>query len=112
MVIFDPRGLTLEEYNRVPPDVDLNAVEQIDWPLESTLPVTPSYITSFTADDVQQILTGKRPGPTTSIGAGLASILAANEVINVILKKRDIATAPAYTYIDLLDRKFAVGAVS
>ena len=47
-----------------------------------------------------------------SIGVGLASILATNEIINIILQKRDVAVAPRYTYIDLLDRLFVVGKVS
>jgi len=63
-------------------------------------------------DIVEEIVSGKRPGPTTSIGVGLASILAANEAVNIILRRRDMATAPEYTYIDLLDRKFIVGTIS
>jgi len=58
------------------------------------------------------MIAGEIPGPTTSIGAGLASILAANEAINIILNRRDVAKAPEYTYIDLLDRQFIVGTVS
>ena len=112
VVIFDPHGLTLEEYNKLPPNVDLNAIEKIEWPLERSAPIVPSYAASFPVDTVQKIIAGEMPGPTTSIGVGLASILAANEAINIILKKRDIATAPQYTYIDLLDRRFIVGTVS
>jgi hypothetical protein len=61
---------------------------------------------------IQEIITGEKHAPTNSIGVGLASVLTANEIINIILKKRDIAEAPEYTYIDLLDRKFLVGNVS
>ena len=112
VVIFDPQGLTLEEYNKLPPDVDLNDVEKLSVPLGRILPIMPSYATAAAADTIQKIIAGERPAPTTSIGVGLASILAANEAINIILNKRDIAVAPAYTYIDLLDRKFIVGTVS
>jgi hypothetical protein len=60
---------------------------------------------------VQKIFAGEIPVPTTSIGVGLASTLAANEAINIILRKRDIVTAPGYIYIDLLDQRLVVGTV-
>jgi len=113
VVIFDPQGLTLEEYNKLSPDVDLNDAEKLKVPLERIAPIIPSYAAAIaTPDTVEKIVAGEKPGPTTSIGAGLASILAANEAINVILNKRDIAKAPEYTYIDLFDRQFIVGTVS
>jgi hypothetical protein len=37
--------------------------------------------------------------------------LAANEAINVLLVKRDIVSAPQYTYVDLMDKRFVVGSV-
>jgi hypothetical protein len=115
MAIFDPDGCTLEEYNKLPLDIDLNDVDQLTVPLEIICPVIPSYFTGEimqeVADVMQEIVSGKRPGPTTSIGVGLASILAANEAVNIILRRRDIAAAPKYTYIDLLDRKFIIGTI-
>jgi molybdopterin/thiamine biosynthesis adenylyltransferase len=118
IAIFDPEGCTLEEYNKLPRDIDLNDVDQLTVPLDRICPVIPSYFTSDImqeqemVDVMQEILSGKRPGPTISIGVGLASILAANEAVNIILRRRDIATAPKYTYIDLLDRTFIVGTMS
>jgi hypothetical protein len=111
VVIFDPQGLTLEEYNNLPPNVDLNNIEKLPVPLERVMPVMPSYAPATARDALKKIYAGERPGTTVSIGVGLASILAANEAINIILKKRDIAVAPQYTYIDLLDRRFIVGTV-
>jgi len=112
VVIFDPQGLTLEEYNKLPHNIELNDSEGLKVPLERILPVIPSYATAVTGDTIKKIIKGEMPAPVTSIGAGLASILAANEAINIILKKRDVASAPKYTYIDLLDRQFVVGTVS
>ena len=112
VVIFDPRGLTLEEYDNLPPGIELSGVGKLEVPLERIVPIIPSYAPVTTYDAVKDIYAGERPGTTVSIGVGLASILAASEAINIILKKRDITVAPQYTYIDLLDRRFIVGAVS
>ena len=72
----------------------------------------PSYATVATRDMLKKVYDGEILGPVMSIGVGLASILAANEAINIVLKKREIAVAPKYTYIDLLDIKFIVGSAS
>jgi len=112
VVIFDPNGLTLEEYDKLPPDVNLEDAQELRVPLERICPVIPSY--SAPASDeadmiMREVLAGDRPAPTNSIGVGLASILAAIEATNILLRKRDIPSAPQYTYVDLLDRKFLVG---
>lgn len=112
VVIFDPNGLTLEEYDKLPPDVNLEDAQELRVPLERICPVIPSY--SAPASDeadmiMSEVLAGDRPAPTNSIGVGLASILAAIEATNILLRKRDIPSAPQYTYVDLLDRKFLVG---
>jgi molybdopterin/thiamine biosynthesis adenylyltransferase len=111
VVIFDPQGLTLEEYNKLPPDIDLNNTDRLKVPLERILPVMPLYAGAGAAETIQKILNGQTPAPVTGIGAGLASILAVHEAINIILKKREVASAPKYTYIDLIDRQFLVGTV-
>jgi molybdopterin/thiamine biosynthesis adenylyltransferase len=112
VAIFDPKGLTLEEYDNLPRDIDLSKAEKLKVPLEKICPVVPSYSFS-TSDEAEkilgQVLAGERGAPTSSIGVGLASILAANEVMNIILRKRDIVCAPQYTYVDLFDRRFLVG---
>ncbi|KPJ52143.1 MAG: hypothetical protein AMJ37_03470 [Dehalococcoidia bacterium DG_18] len=109
IAIFDPEGLTLEEYDNLPRDIDLNDSEQLTIPLERICPVMPSYAKM---DIIQEIISGKIPAPANSIGAGLAAVLAAHEAVNIILQRRDIAKAPKYTYIDLWDRKFIVGTIS
>jgi molybdopterin/thiamine biosynthesis adenylyltransferase len=110
---FDPQGITLEEYNKLPPDVDLNNIKEISVPAERILPVVPSYAgTAMSMDMIQEIIAGQRPVPTCSIGVGLASILAASEAISIILRRKEIVKAPQYIYIDLLDQKFIIGTVS
>jgi molybdopterin/thiamine biosynthesis adenylyltransferase len=111
VVVFDPQGLTLEEYNNLSPDVDINDAEKLRVPLERIAPVMPSYASTISADTIQKMITGEMPGPATSIGAGIASILAANEALNLILQRSEVAKAPQYTYIDLVDRKFIIGTI-
>lgn len=114
VVIFDPNGLTLEEYNKLPPDMDVDHADDLIAPVERICPVMPSYTTAASAEAdtiIQAIIAGERPAPTNSIGVGLASILAANEAVNVLLRKRAIPSAPQYTYVDLVDRQFLVGTV-
>jgi molybdopterin/thiamine biosynthesis adenylyltransferase len=112
VVIFSPKGMTLEEYDNLPSNVDLTNIKEIKVPLERVLPIIPSYAPVTTYKVLKEIYTDDRPLPSLSIGVGLASILATNEIINIILQKRDVAVAPRYTYIDLLDRLFVVGKVS
>jgi tRNA threonylcarbamoyladenosine dehydratase len=107
-VIFDPAGMTLEEYNGQPSDLDLNGPLKIDVPFAKIMPVIPSYATSANLETIHKMHTGELPGSATSIGAGLAALLAANEVTNLILQKRQIVTAPKFIYVDLLDQKYMV----
>ena len=114
VVVFDPNGLTLEEYDKLPSDVDLGNAHELIVPLERICPVMPSYTVSLPdeADRImREVLAGDRPAPTNSIGVGLASILASVEAINILIGKRAVPSAPQYTYVDLIDRRFLVGSV-
>jgi|WetSurMetagenome_2_1015567.scaffolds.fasta_scaffold32560_3 tRNA threonylcarbamoyladenosine dehydratase len=108
IVIFDPRGTTLEEYDGIPLDVDLEDPDKLQVPFEKIMPIIPSYASTMDVDIVRKMHLGELPGSVTSIGAGIASILAANETVNIILKKRRIVTAPEFIYVDLLDQTFTV----
>ena len=107
-VVFDPQGITLEEYNGLPVDVDVNDPTKLQVSIEKIVPVIPAYATDINM--IQEIIDGKRYVPTSSIGAGLAAILSASEAINVILGK-DVPRAPKYTFFDLVDRQLVVGTV-
>ena len=110
---FDPQGVTLEEYNKLPSNEDLNNVKELSVPAERILPIMPSYATTaMSLDMMQGIIAGQRPVPTCSVGVGLASILAASEATNIILRRKEIVKAPQYIYIDLLDQRFIIGTVS
>lgn len=112
IVIFKPGGLTLEEFDGLPADIRLDSLGKVDVPLSRVLPIVPSYIPIEAHQALKEIYSGKRAAPTVSVGVGLASVLAANEAINIILGKREIVVAPHFTYVDLMDRKFIVGNVA
>ena len=110
---FDPQGITLEAYNKLPPDEDLDNIKEVSVPAERILPVVPSYATAaISSDMLQEIIAGQRPVPTCSVGVGLASIIAASEATNIILRRKEIVKAPQYIYVDLLDQTFIIGTVS
>ena len=107
-VVFDPKGITLEEYNNLPVDVDVEDPENLYVPMDRIIPVMPRYIKDVKI--VEDVIADRIPVPTTSIGAGLSAIQAASEAINVIIG-RDFPKAPHYTYFDLVDRQMVVGSV-
>lgn len=107
-VVFHPKGITLEEYNGLPVDVDVDNPTKLKVSIEKIVPVIPAYAPDISV--IQEIIDGKRYVPTSSIGAGLAAILSASEAINVILGK-DVPKAPKYTFCDLVDRQLVVGTV-
>ena len=110
---FAPKGITLEEYNGLEPGIDLETIEVGAVSQERILPIMPSYAgDAMSMDMVQEIITGQRPVPTCSIGVGLASILAAQEVVNSVLNRKPLITAPEYIYVDLMDRRFETGSMT
>jgi len=110
---FDPQGITLEEYNKIPLNEDLENLGELSVPTERILPVVPSYAAhAMSLEMLQEIIAGQRPVPTCSVGVGLASVLAAGNAINILLMRKEIIKAPQYIYIDLFDQTFLTGSVS
>ena len=112
VAIFSPGGQTLEEYNGLVPGVNLDQLNNLTISLEKIAPVMPSYASIISATLIEKIMKGEAPIPTTSIGAGLASIMGANEAINIVIKKRELIIAPKYIYVDLLDLRLIIGTMS
>jgi tRNA threonylcarbamoyladenosine dehydratase len=109
-VIFEPGGITLEEFNRMPLENNPAESEATSAPRGRVLPEVPSYAgAGLTPGMIEEIIQGRKPVPTCSIGAGLAAMLAATEAVNILLKRREIISAPGYVYVDLLDRRFKIG---
>jgi molybdopterin/thiamine biosynthesis adenylyltransferase len=109
IVIFDPKGLTLEEFDDFPVNVNLDSAEKLKVSIERIVPNVLSYNSVSLHEFLTDIYAGKRTVPTSSVGVGLASSLAANEAVNIILKKREIPVAPRYIHADLMDYRVTVG---
>lgn len=109
---FDPNGITLEEYNGLATDQDLEPLNSIAVGPEKVLPVYPSYIsTAMDSQMLGEIIAGTRPVPTCSIGVGLASTMAANTAVNILLKRKEVIKAPQFVYLDLLDQQIVIGTI-
>ena len=109
VVIFDPDGYTLEEYNDLGQNKNSNEKGQPDISQKNVVPYLASYIFEALGDEkLNKIIKREIPVPVNSIGVGLSSIVTANEVINIVIKKKPIITAPHYLFIDLLERKYEV----
>ncbi len=109
---FAHDGITLEEYNGLAADQDLEPLDSIVVAPEKVLPVFPSYInTAMDSRMLGEIIAGTRPVPTCSIGVGLASIMAANTAVNILLNRKEVIKAPQYVYLDLLDQQIVIGAM-
>jgi molybdopterin/thiamine biosynthesis adenylyltransferase len=109
IAIFDPKGLTLEEFDDFPTNVNLDGGEKLKVSIERIVPNILTYNSVSLHEVLTNIYDGIRTVPTSSVGVGLASVLAANEAVNIILKKREIPVAPRYIHADLMDYRVTVG---
>lgn len=104
VVNFNPKGITLESYNDFQKKKDSINSPILHLTINNIIPHYPSYLQGKKTI-VTKMIKRKIPVSSCSIGVGLASIITANEAINIILKKTKIITAPKSIYIDLMDRK-------
>ena len=70
IAIFDPKGLTLEEFDGIPANANLDTVEKLRIPLERVMPFIPAYIKLAAREVLQEVYAGKRAVPTSSVGVG------------------------------------------
>jgi tRNA threonylcarbamoyladenosine dehydratase len=108
IVVFDPSGMTLEEYDGLDSEIDINDPQNLKISFEKIMPIIPTYASERDLEFIHKMHIGERPGSATSLGAGLAALLATNEATNIILRKRQIISAPKYIYVDLLEQRFVV----
>ena len=109
VITFVPEGISLEEFNKIKKDVDLEKDDPITVPPESVMPVFPEYLwQTITRLELDEIVKGRRYVPVNSIGVGLNVIMIAFEIVNIVLKKRPITIAPHFQYIDLYDKQYQI----
>jgi molybdopterin/thiamine biosynthesis adenylyltransferase len=108
IVIFDPNGCTLEQYNRQIETGDPRVEKQPELSTEQIVPVMPRYLADKKSM-VDQMIAGEIPVSTLSIGVGLASVVTALEAANLLLKHEPITFAPDYLHIDLREKIIHTG---
>jgi molybdopterin/thiamine biosynthesis adenylyltransferase len=103
--IFSPKGISLETYNDFP-SVDISPDSPRIKILSNKLfPHFPSYMKGK-EELVKKMIEGTIEISTNSIGVGLAAIITANEVVNLLLNKTQLIEAPQFIYIDLMDKVY------
>ncbi len=104
LMIFDPRGMTLEEFYRAPRDRAL-------WP-EYDIPLLEIMGARRGNRNLADFVSKKRPYISSNAGAAaLAGALLGTEAALIITGARapaDIVAAPRATFVDLLSRTFEV----
>ncbi len=102
LMVFDPRGMTLEEFYRAPRDRAL-------WP-EYDIPLVEIMGEKRGSRNLADFASKKRPYISSNAGAAaLAGALLGTEaalIITGVRKPADIVSAPRATYVDLLSRTF------
>ena len=107
VIIFNPFGITLEEYYCLPADLNLSETPAPYILQERFLSKLPGYLNQ-NMGFISDLANGPPTFPTNEIGRALASILATTEVVNIILRKRKIPAAPSFIYTDLMDQRMLV----
>jgi molybdopterin/thiamine biosynthesis adenylyltransferase len=104
LMIFDPQGMTLEEFYQAPADRSL-------WP-GFQIPLHKILGEQRQSQNIADFVNGRRPYISSNAGAAaLAGGLLATEAalaITGVRKAEDLATAPLVTYLNLFERTFEV----
>ena len=100
LYVFSPQGMSLEEFFLA------DKAKPHFMPIDRMCPMPPDYVPKSVTKKIMQ---GKQDYmPTISIGVGLASLWMAEEVVNILLKKKAPIVVPKCTALDLLNRSIKV----
>ncbi len=109
VVIFEPGGYTLEQYNGLEPGADLAAINSKNIAEKTACPKLPDYLwENLDTQAVTKMVLGETPVSVNSIGVGLNCIMVANEVVNCLLQRMPVVVSPNFIYLDLLERSFKI----
>jgi len=100
LFVFDPDGMTFEEYLSLPEDSDYEQIRNFVIPVEKMCPIIPEYVDKGT---VSRIIRGEQPYlPTVSVGCSVAGSLIAAEVAALLLDLRPPRVMPEVVMVDLI----------
>jgi len=106
LFVFDPGGMTLEEYCEIPPAASLEEIRKFKLSLDKFCPKVPEYVPQQV---IQDVIEGKDIPSVSTACSLVASLLATEVVLFLIDKKRKIPVVPEYISIDLYRRELYVG---
>jgi molybdopterin/thiamine biosynthesis adenylyltransferase len=99
---FQPAAMTLEEHLGLPVEASLDEIAAMSVDLGRWVPRLPSYMHEAVFDAVAR---GELPAPSVAPGVALASGVVATEVFNVLTGRQAPVTAPAFIWMDALQRE-------
>lgn len=105
LFIFDPKGLTIEEYCGLPHGSSLEETRKLPLPLDRFCPKIPEYIAP---EVIKGVISGKDI-PSVSPAVSLTASLVSTEIILFLVdKERKIPVVPKYVHVDLFERELYV----
>lgn len=102
LFVFDPRGMTIEEYIGVSHDISLNEAKNYHIPPEKFSPNIPPYWSDKLINDIVQ---SKIPIPSVAPAAALEAALLSTAVVMLLAKNAVYDIVPGFTSIDLFTGK-------
>lgn len=103
MLVFDPKGMTFEEYLEIPEKKE--KIKDYVMPVKKICPKMPEYLPE---NFYKKALKKGVPFSTLGSSAMLSGALVANEVMSILLDKRDPVCIPECTSIDMYERRFEI----
>lgn len=101
--IFDPKGMTLEEYVGLPNAASEEEMRNFQIPAEKFAPQIPEYMGE---ELINKIVRGEIPIPAVSPSVALEAGMLSTAIILYLTKEEVNNVIPNYSSIDLYSRKF------
>jgi molybdopterin/thiamine biosynthesis adenylyltransferase len=103
LIVFSPYGVTFEEFFGLTSDIPVS--EKKKQYADRLFPVKPGYLDPYPYA-LEQL--EKTPVPVLCLGTLLSAVLAAAEVISILLHTKDPITAPHVIQLDVFRRSFDI----
>jgi len=106
LFIFDPQGITFEEYCGLPADIPFEEVRNYSIPLDRFCPKIPEYVSPSV---IEGVLNGKEIPSISPACSLIASLVATETALFLIDNKRHFPVVPQYIHVDFFRRELNVG---